>query len=258
MAVVLGRKSRHDITLMRKAGQIVAEVHALVKEALRPGVTTLQLDEMAEAHIRKSGGLPTFKGYHGFPATLCTSINDEVVHGIPSAERILHEGDVISVDTGCTYKGLIADSAFTAGIGAIDPKVQALLDATRESLYAAIAIMKPGAYLEDIGGAVEDTCAKYGYGLVKQYGGHSVGHKLHEPPFVPNYRTGERGPELKSGATIAVEPMFNLGTEAVYTADDDWTVLTEDHQPSAHFEHTILITEDGSEPLTEMLGTPVW
>lgn len=246
----INRKSRHDIRLMKKAGQIVAEVHALVKENLRPGVSTLELDDLAEAHIRKSGALPTFKGMYGFPKTLCTSVNDEVVHGIPSAERILEEGDVLSVDVGATYKGLIADAAFTAPVGEAPEEVLKLLAATEEGLWAAIEKMRPGNHLEDLGAAVEDTCHKYGYGLITNYGGHSVGHQLHEEPFVHNCRTGNRGPELLPGVTLAIEPMYNLGTAEVFTDTDEWTVRTKDGKPSAHFEHSVLVTDCEPEPLT--------
>lgn len=252
MSKPINRKSRHDIRLMRKAGQIVAEVHALVKENIHPGVTTLELDEKAEAYIRKCGAQPTFKGMYGFPNTLCTSINDEVVHGIPSTERVLEEGDVISVDVGATYKGLIADAAFTAPVGNVDEDVMKLLAATEEGLWAAIDKMRAGNHLEDLGAAVEDVCNKYGYGLITNYGGHSVGHQLHEEPFVHNCRTGNQGPELLPGVTLAIEPMFNLGTAEVYTDDDEWTVRTKDGKPSAHFEHSILVTEGDPEPLTRL------
>ena len=253
MAAVVDRKSRHEVSLMRKAGQIVAEVHALVREAIRPGVSTLDLDVLAEAHVRKSGALPTFKGYHGFPGTLCTSINDEVVHGIPKADRVLNEGDVISIDVGATYRGLVADAAFTAGVGEISDDLQKLLDATNEALFAAIEQMRDGHHLEDISGAVEDVCTKYGYGLVRNYGGHAVGRQLHEEPFVHNFRTGERGPLLKPGAALAIEPMFNLGGDDVFTDENDqWTVLTKDRKPSAHFEHTIVVTDGDPEVLTRL------
>lgn len=252
----INRKSNHEIRLMRKAGQIVAEVHALVRELIKPGVSTWELDEAAEAHIRKSGAQPTFKGYYNFPATLCTSINDEVVHGIPSKDRVLEEGDIISIDVGATYKGLIADAAFTAGAGEVTEDCQRLMDATHASLMAAVDKMRPGNFLEDVSGAVEDVNNEYGYGLVRQYGGHSVGKKLHEEPFVHNYRTGERGPEIRPGVTLAIEPMLNMGTEEVYTLDDEWTVVTSDHLPSAHFEHTVLVTEGEPEPLTILAPAP--
>jgi methionyl aminopeptidase len=246
----LNRKSRHDLSLQKAAGTIVAETLAEVIALVKPGISTLELDERAEAFIRKAGALPTFKGYHGFPGTLCTSVNDQVVHGIPKADMILKEGDIISLDVGATYKGLIADSARTVACGAIGADVQLLLDRTYEGLMAAIAKMVPGNYLEDISGAVEDVCNQYGYGLVQNYGGHGVGHILHEEPFIANHRTGNRGPQLVSRVTLAIEPMFNLGTAEVYTDGDEWTVRTQDHLPSAHFEHTVLIADDGPEILT--------
>lgn len=250
MARTINKKSRHELTLQRKAGQIVAEVHALVRENAKPGVTTLQLDVMAEAYIRKSGAIPTFKGMYDFPNTLCTSVNAEVVHGIPREDAVLNEGDVLSIDVGATYKGMIADAAFTMGIGQISDDVQKLLDATKESLFAAIDKVRDGNYLEDVSGAVEDVNTKYGYGLVRNYGGHSVGRKLHEEPFIHNFRTGEQGPLIQAGCVLAIEPMFNLGKDEVYTADDGWTVLTVDHLPSAHFEHTVCCTEDEPEIFT--------
>ncbi len=254
MASIVDRKSRDEIKMMRKAGQIVAEVHALVKENIRPGISTFELDELAEAHIRKSGALPTFKGYQGFPATLCTSINAEVVHGIPNRKAVLNEGDVVSIDVGATYRGLIADAAFTAGVGEITEDLKKLLEATNESRFAARDQMRDGHYLESISGAVEDVNKKHGYGLVRNYGGHAVGRKLHEEPFVHNFRTGERGPMLKVGSCLAIEPMFNLGGDDVYTAKDEWTVLTSDHLPSAHFEHTVVVTESEPEILTQLVS----
>jgi methionyl aminopeptidase len=246
----LNRKSRHDLNLQRTAGKIVAEALAEVMAMVKPGVSTLELDQKAEAIIVKAGAVPTFKGYYGFPATLCTSVNDAVVHGIPSADCVLKEGDIVSLDCGATYKGLIADSARTIACGTVTPEVDLLLVRTYESLLAAIAKMTPGNHLEDICGAVEDVCNQYGYGLVKNYGGHGVGHQLHEEPFIPNHRTGDKGPLLVSNVTLAIEPMFNLGKEDVYTDTDEWTVRTVDHLPSAHFEHTVLITDDGPEVLT--------
>lgn len=249
-AGTIAKKSKHELKLMRVAGQIVAEAHAAVIEAVKPGVSTLELDEIAEALIRKAGALPTFKGYYGFPATLCLSVNEEVVHGIPRADKILQEGDIISIDCGATYQGLIADSAKTVGVGKITPELEQLLAATQESLFAAIDKMRDGNYLEDVSGAVEDVCVKYGYGLVRNYGGHGVGRKLHEEPFLHNFRTGNRGPRLTQGVALAIEPMFNLGTEEVHTLEDQWTVITNDHLPSAHFEHTVIVTEGEPDILT--------
>ena len=240
----INKKSRHDIKLMRQAGLIVAKVHALMREMAKPGVSTLDLDIAAEALIRAEKALPTFKGYHGFPATLCTSINDRVVHGIPSAEDVLKEGDIISVDVGATYQGMVADAALTIPVGKVDEATMRVLQATEEALYASIAQARAGNYLEDVSGAVEDTNLTYNFGLVKEYGGHSVGYKLHEEPFIHNYRTGVRGPQLQAGNTLAIEPMFCMGTDKVITLEDGWTVVTSDGSPSAHFEHTILITEE--------------
>jgi methionyl aminopeptidase len=248
----ISRKSRNDIKLMRKAGQLVAEVHMLMRELSKPGVSTWELDEKAEALIRKGGGLPTFKGYHGFPATICASVNDQVVHGIPNKDQILQEGDVISVDVGATVRGMVADAALTIAVGKVDPAVLKLLEATEEALMAAIAQAVAGNYLEDVSGAVEDTNKKYNYGLVKQYGGHSVGFQLHEEPFIHNYRTGVRGPQLQVGNCLAIEPMLTLGSDAVHTLEDDWTVVTDDGLPSAHFEHTIAVTEGEAEILTRL------
>lgn len=248
----ISRKSRNDIKIMRKAGQIVAEVHALMREHAKPGISTLELDEIAENHVRKSGALPTFKGYYGFPATICASVNEQVVHGIPNKETVLKEGDVISVDVGATYRGMIADAALTIPVGEVDEKVLLLLKATEEALYAAIAEAVAGNYLEDVSGAVEDTNKAYGFGLVKQYGGHSVGFQLHEEPFIHNYRTGTKGPQLRVGNTIAIEPMLNLGSDQVHTLDDEWTVVTDDGLPSAHFEHTIAVTEGEADILTKL------
>ena len=250
MAERIDRKSRHEIALIRSAGKINAEAHMVVREAIKPGVSTMELNDIAEAFILKAGGLPTFKGLYGFPSTLCISVNDEVVHGIPNADRILKDGDVISVDCGTTYRGMVSDSAVTWPVGEVKPELLKLLAATEESLLAGIAQMLPGNHLEAISGAIEDVCLKYGYGLVRNYGGHGVGRKPHESPFIHNYRTGERGPKLEEGNVLAIEPMFNLGTDDVYTAEDDWTVITKDHLPSAHFEHTVVVTKGEPEILT--------
>lgn len=248
----INRKSRNDIKLMRIAGRIVAEVHALMREHAKPGVSTWELDQLAEQHILKSGAIPTFKGYHGFPATICASVNEQVVHGIPRKDKILQEGDVISVDVGATYRAMVADAALTIPVGTVDAKVLTLLAATEEALMAAIAKAVEGNYLEDVSGAVEDTNKKYNFGLVKQYGGHSVGFKLHEEPFIHNFRPGVRGPRLVSGNCLAIEPMLNLGTDEVMTLDDEWTVVTVDGLPSAHFEHTVVVGEGEADILTRL------
>jgi methionyl aminopeptidase len=246
----IDRKSRHEIGLIRSAAKINAEAHQAVQAAIKPGVSTMELDQIAEVYIRKAGGVPAFKGLYGFPSTLCISINEEVVHGIPNAERLLQDGDVVSVDCGTIYKGLYSDSAVTWPVGTVQPEVLKLLSATEEGLLAGIAQMRPGNYLEDISGAIEDVCQQYGYGLVRNYGGHGVGKKPHEAPFIHNFRTGEQGPRLEEGNVLAIEPMFNLGKDDVYTAADEWTVLTKDHLPSAHFEHTVVVTKGEPEILT--------
>jgi methionyl aminopeptidase len=245
MTKTIERKSRHDLALIQEAGQIVADTLVKLMKVVEPGMSTLDLDRIAEENIRKAGALPTFKGYYGFPATLCTSVNEEVVHGIPRADKILKEGDVVSIDCGATYKGLVGDSAVTIGVGKISDDLRKLLDATDECLHAGIAKMVSGNFLEDISGALEDVAMNYGYGIVRQYGGHGVGRKLHEEPFLHNFRTGNRGPELKSGVVLAIEPMLNMGGDDVFTAEDNWTVITTDGLPSAHFEHTVIVTEDG-------------
>jgi methionyl aminopeptidase len=246
------KKSKHELNLMRAAGRIVAETLLTVKAAVRPGISTLELDQLAEAYIRSQGAIPTFKGYYGFTGTLCTSVNDEVVHGLPRADKILQEGDIISLDCGATYRGMIADSATTVPVGVISEQLVQLLARTQAGLMAGIAQMTPGNYVEDISGAVEDLCLAHGYGMVRNYGGHGVGRKLHEEPFIRNFRTGEPGPKLKEGFTLAIEPMYNLGGDDVYTADDQWTVLTVDHLPSAHFEHSVLVTDGEPEILTRV------
>ncbi len=246
----IDRKSRHEISLIRSAAKINAEAHLAVQAAIKPGISTLELDEIAEAHIRKAGGVPAFKGLYGFPATLCVSVNEEVVHGIPRSDKILQEGDVVSVDCGTIYKGLYSDSAVTWPVGSVKPEILKLLAATEEALMAGISKMLPGNPLDEISGAIEDVCLKYGYGLVRNYGGHGVGKKPHEAPFIHNFRTGEAGPTLEEGNVLAIEPMFNLGGDDVYTAEDEWTVLTKDHLPSAHFEHTVVVVKGEPEILT--------
>jgi methionyl aminopeptidase len=248
----INKKSRHDIKLMRKAGAIVARVHLLVREMAKPGVNTLAIDEAAEALIRGEKAIPTFKGYHGFPFTICSSVNEEVVHGFPSKDRILEEGDIISVDVGATFQGMVADAALTVAIGEVDEKKKRLMECTEKALFNAIAQAVAGNYLQDVSAAVEKTNEAYGFGLVREYGGHSVGFKLHEEPFIHNYDTGERGPLLELGNCLAIEPMFTGGLNKVKTLEDGWTVVTVDNEPAAHYEHTIAITEDGPEILTRL------
>lgn len=247
---MIKRKSRHEIAVMKKAGEIVARVHLAMKENIRPGISTLDLDKIAEDIIRAEGATPTFKGYRGYPASICASVNEQVVHGIPYAETILKEGDIVSIDVGATYKGLIGDSAWTYSVGEITQELKDLLAGTEKGLFAAIEKIKSGVNLSEISGIIEDTCHELGYGLVTDYGGHGVGRSMHEEPFIHNMRIPRPQPDLKSGIVIAIEPMFNLGTGAVHTLSDGWTVVTNDLKPSAHFEHTVAVTDDGYQILT--------
>jgi len=245
---MITKKSRHEVSLMKTAGSIVAEVHELMKEMVKPGVSTLELDEKAEKLIKDNKAVPAFKGYHGFPGSICASINEQVVHGIPDKDIILKEGDIISVDVGAIYKGLVGDAAITLPVGEISDELKLLLKVTEEALYAGIEQVLAGNKLYDtVSAAVENKANEHGYGIVRSYGGHGIGRSMHEEPFVYNFRPGVPGPELKPGMAICIEPMFNLGTGSVHTKPDKWTVVTDDGKPSAHFEHTILVTD--SEPL---------
>jgi methionyl aminopeptidase len=242
------RKSREEIELMRHAGRIVAEVLALMEEELRPGVTTAQLDVAAEGYIRKAGARPSFKGYLGFPASICVSIDDEVVHGIPG-DRVITEGQVVSVDVGAIWQGYHGDAARTFFVGTPKAEVAGLIDTTRLSLMAGIGAAVPGAYIEDVSGAVEDVAAAGGYGIIRQFVGHGIGKKMHEEPQIPNYRAG-RGIRLEPGMCLAIEPMLTLGGHEVETMADHWTVVTRDHSLAAHFEHSIAVTDNGPVVLT--------
>lgn len=245
------RKSRDEIKLMKEAGSVVALVHQEMKNVIKPGVSTKYLDNIAYQIIKDHKCEPTFLGYHGFPGTICASVNEEVVHGIPSDEIVLKDGDIISVDVGATYRGLVGDGAWTYPVGDISDDCKKLLKATEESLMAAISKVKNGILLDEISGAVEDVAHNYKLGIVRQYGGHGVGRNMHEEPFIFNYRVNNKT-VLKSGMTLAIEPMLNLGVDEVYVLEDDWTVVTKDHMPSAHFEHSIVITDDGCEILTKL------
>lgn len=244
-------KSEREIALLREAGRIVAQCHEALREAVRPGVTTRELDEMAEAFIRKAGAIPTFKGYHGFPASICASVNDEVVHGIPGP-RVLQEGDIISIDIGATYQGYVGDAARTWPVGQISPEAQRLLDVTEASLAAGIEQARPDNRLSDISHAVQACVEKGGFSVVRDYVGHGIGQKMHEDPQVPNYGPPGRGPVLAVGMVLALEPMVNAGAYHVYTTVDGWTVRTKDGRLSAHFEHSVAITGDGPQILTDL------
>ena len=240
---------------LRESGKRLARVLFALKNAVRPGITTMSLDTLAEQLIREDGDIPSFLGYtpHGarypFPASLCISVNDEVVHGIPS-DRILEVGDIVSLDLGVTHEGMISDSAITVPVGKISPEEEKLLKKTEEALLAGIRAAKGGARIGDISAAIESIGIKEGYGIVRELGGHGVGHEVHEDPYVPNYGARGTGPMLKPGMVLALEPMFNLGSDDVRIMPDGYTIVTDDGARSAHFEHTILITEGDAEILT--------
>ena len=249
---MITRKSRDEIKRMRHAGHIVALVHKKMKEVIEPGISTKELDSIAMQVIKENKAIPTFLGYHGFPGCICASINEAVVHGIPSEDIILKEGDIIAVDVGATYGGMVGDSAWSYAVGKISPEKEPLLKVTEESLFAGISQMKAGNVLDDISGAIEDVAKREGMGIVRQYGGHGVGHSMHEDPFLFNYRVGDKT-QLKSGMVIAIEPMLNLGCDDVVVLDDEWTVVTKDGKPSAHFEHTVLATDGEPILLTTLM-----
>ncbi|AMA74405.1 MULTISPECIES: type I methionyl aminopeptidase [Aneurinibacillus] len=243
-------KSKTEIDIMREAGRIVALTHKELKKAIRPGITTGDLDEIAEAFIRKHGAKPSFKGYGGFAGSICTSVNEELVHGIPG-KRKLKEGDIISLDIGAEVDGYHGDSAWTYAVGKISPENQRLLDVTEKSLYEGLAQAKPDARLTDISHAIQVYVEAAGYSIVREYVGHGIGRSLHEDPQIPNFGPPGRGPRLKPGMVLAIEPMVNAGKRYVRTLADNWTVVTVDGSMCAHFEHTIAITEDGYEILTK-------
>jgi methionyl aminopeptidase len=246
---VVTRKSPREIDLMRRAGAIVAEVLALVESELRVGVSTADLDEIAERHIRDSGAVPSFKGYYDYPASICISIDDEVVHGIPG-ERTIRAGQVVSIDAGAIWQGYHGDAARTFIVGEVPERVQRLVADTRLGLIAGIRAARPGAHIGDISAAVEAVAVPEGYGVVRHYVGHGIGTRMHEAPQVPNYATPQRGLKLVPGICLAIEPMFTLGTWECLVRPDGWTVVTADGSLAAHFEHTIAVTEDGAEILT--------
>lgn len=242
-------KTPREIELLKVAGEITGSTHNYLKQFIKPGITTKELDKLAEDYIVSKGATPSFKGYGGFPGSICTSINEEVVHGIPS-NRKLKNGDIISIDIGVCYHGYHGDSAWTYPVGTISKDKENLLKETEEALFAGLSVVKAGIHVGDIGYAVSKCANIYKLGVVKELVGHGVGNHLHEEPDVPNYGKQGTGPLLKAGMVIAVEPMLNLGTAEVFMLDDDWTIVTGDDKPSAHFEHTVLITDDGYEILT--------
>ncbi len=249
---MINKKSRDEIKKMRHAGHIVALVHEKMKEVVVPGISTKELDDIAMKIIKENRAIPTFLGYHGFPACICTSINEQIVHGIPSKDVILKEGDIIAIDVGATYGGLVGDSAWSYRVGKVSDEVDKLMKVTEESLYAGIEQMRPGNVLDDISKAIEAVANREGYGIVRQYGGHGVGHQMHEDPFLFNYSVGDNT-LIKPNIAIAIEPMLNLGCDDVVVADDEWTVSTKDGKPSAHFEHTVIATDDGPLITTKLM-----
>jgi methionyl aminopeptidase len=249
---VITVKSAREVELMARAGRIVADVLALVRSRTAPGISTWELDRIAEEFIRShDGATPSFKGLYGFPATLCTSINAEVVHGIPSKKRVLAEGDILSVDVGACVGGLHGDSAITVPVGEVSADAQRLLETTQRCLAAGIAAARAGGHVGDIGAAVQQVADAAAFGVVRELVGHGIGAQFHEEPQVPNYGAPHHGPRLMAGMTIAIEPMINLGGPEVRTLGDKWTVVTADGSLSAHFEHTVLVTENGARILTQ-------
>lgn len=243
-------KSSREIALMKEASQILVRARQALFEKIQPGISTEALDQHADTIIRDLGGIPSFKDYEGYPKSICTSVNEVVIHGIPSQKVILKDGDIISIDIGVNVKGYHADSAFTYPVGNISKDAKQLLEITEKALYIAIQEAKPGNYVSNIGHAIENFIKPYGYGIVETFTGHGIGKALHEAPQVLNYGPKNQGPKLKPGMTICIEPMINLGTKDVRVLSDGWTVVTEDKSLSAHFEHMILITEDGCEIMT--------
>lgn len=242
-------KTEEEFRAMRKAGQLVGDAHAAIREAVKAGVSSKDLDLIAEEVIVKGGGKPAFKGYHGFPATVCASYNEEVVHGIPN-RRKLEEGDIISIDIGAIYDGFFGDSAWTYGVGQIRPEVKRLLEVTEASLFAGIAKARAGFHLVEVSGAIEDVINEAGFGIVRDFVGHGIGRNLHESPQIPNFRMDDEGPILVAGEALAIEPMVNIGTHLVRVKKNGWTVVTTDGSWSAHFEHTIIVTEGEPEITT--------
>ena len=246
-------KSAKEIELMREAGRLLEIVHKELEEAIRPGISTWELDHLGEKTIRSLGCIPNFLNYNGYPASFCISVNDEVVHSIPNKRKILHEGDIVSIDAGLIYKGMHSDAARTHAVGQISPEAQKLIDVTRQSFFEGIKKATAGNHLFDISNAIADYVEPYGYGIVEELVGHGIGHALNEDPQIPNFRQKRKGIRMMAGMTLAVEPMINIGRPDVEWLDDDWTVVTEDGSLSAHYENTILINEEG-EPDILTLG----
>lgn len=248
LAVVL--KSSQEIEKMHRAGQVVREVLELVRSQVKPGATTYDLEKAAQQRLDELGVKAAFKGYHGFPCVLCTSVNSEVVHGIPSPKRVLKQGDIVSVDFGVVVDGYYGDAAITVPVGRVAPDAERLLKVTEASLHAGIAAVKPGATLGDVGAAVQGVVEREGFSVVRDFVGHGIGSQMHEEPQVPNFGEAGRGMKLKTGMVIAIEPMVNAGKPDVVVLDDGWTAVAKDGSMSAHFEHTVAVTTDGARILT--------
>ena len=243
-------KSSQEIELMREAGRILATVHQELGKNIRPGMSTMDIDRLGEEMIRSYGCIPSFKNYCGYPASICVSVNDEVVHGIPSEKRLIQEGDIVSLDAGVIYKGYHSDAARTVAVGEISEEAKLLIERTRQSFFEGMKKAVAGNHLHDISAAIGDYAESFGYGVVRDLCGHGIGNHLHEDPEIPNFKQWRRGIKLRPAMTLAVEPMINLGTPDVAWMDDEWTVVTEDGAPSAHYENTILITEGKPEILS--------
>jgi len=247
-------KSEREIALMREAGKIVALAHLAAFQVIKPGVSTKQIDEVVEAVIRSQGATPSFKGYGGFPASICASINEVVIHGIPSEKTLLQDGDIIAIDIGANYKGYHGDSAKTYIVGNVSDEKKNLIEVTKQSLYEGLKFARPNNRLSDISHAIESYVKQFGYSVVEVFTGHGIGTALHEDPHIPNYGEAGTGPILKKGMTLAIEPMVNIGKKDVKVLKDNWTVVTVDKSASAHHEHTIVITDLGYEILTKSEG----
>lgn len=243
-------KSEAEIELMRESGRLLSIMHEELRKELKPGISTLDIDRLGETIIRDFGCIPNFKNYNGYPASICVSVNDEVVHGIPNKHRILNEGDIVSLDAGLIYKGYHSDAARTWGIGEISKEAQRLIDVTKQSFFEGIKFVKEGNHLHDISAAIQNYVEANGYSVVRDLVGHGIGTHLHEDPQIPNFKTRGRGLKLMAGMTLAIEPMVNEGGYKVEWLDDDWTVVTADGSLSAHYENTVLVTADGYEILT--------
>jgi methionyl aminopeptidase len=243
-------KTAREIELMRESCRLLEIVHNELADIIKPGISTLDIDRYGERRIRSLGGIPNFKNYNGYPASICVSVNDEVVHGIPNKHRILREGDIVSLDAGMIYKGYHSDAARTHGVGQVSPEAQKLMDVTKQSFFEGIKFAKAGYHLHDISNAIGNYAQSFGYGVVRDLVGHGIGTSLHEDPQIPNFPQRTKGIRLQPGMTLAIEPMITMGRPEVCWLDDDWTVVTEDESLAAHYENTVLITDGEPEILT--------